>query len=300
MPRREILDRIQKYVHPFRITKSKDFQLKDFDPGDTCGLKMGKGEAADLLQRGTEWLAEEQDMLYAQDRWSLLLVFQAMDAAGKDGTIKHVLSGVNPQGCQVFSFKQPSLEELNHDFLWRYVKCLPERGRIGIFNRSYYEEVLVVRVHEDILKRQKLPLPLVGKSIWEERLGDIAQFENYLRRQGVIIIKFFLHVSRKEQKKRFMERLNKPEKQWKFSASDVHERKFWDDYMYSFEEAIRATSTQHAPWYVVPADNKWFTRLVVAAAIVEAMEELDLAYPTIDANKKKDLLAARAQLLGET
>ena len=300
MPRKEILERIQKYVHPFRITKGKGFQLKDFDPNDTRGLKLNKREAAELLQRGTEWLAEEQDMLYAQDRWSLLLVFQALDAAGKDGTIKHVMSGVNPQGCQVFSFKQPSAEDLAHDFMWRYSKCFPERGRIGIFNRSYYEEVLVVRVHEEILKRQKLPPPLVGKRIWAERLADIAHFEDYLTRQGVIVLKFFLNVSREEQKKRFMERLDRPDKHWKFSASDVHERKFRSDYMQAFEEAIRATATKHAPWYVVPADNKWFTRLVVAAAIVEVVEDLDLAYPKVDAKKVKELAAARAELAGET
>ncbi|MGB7038455.1 MAG: polyphosphate kinase 2 family protein [Xanthobacteraceae bacterium] len=296
MPRKAILNRIQKYVHPFQITKGKGFKLKDFDPSDTRGLKLDKREAAELLQRGTEWLAEEQDVLYAQDRWSLLLIFQAMDAAGKDGTIKHVMSGVNPQGCQVFSFKQPSGEDLAHDFMWRYSKCFPERGRIGIFNRSYYEEVLVVRVHEEILKRQKLPQPLVSKHIWDERLADIAHFEDYLTRQGVIILKFFLNVSREEQKKRFMERLDKPEKHWKFSASDIHERKFWGDYMFAFEEAIRATATKHAPWYVVPADNKWFTRLVVAAAIVETVEELDLAYPKINAEKAKELAAARAEL----
>ena len=224
MPRKEILDRIQKYIQPFRITKGKGFQLKNFDPGDTCGLKLGKGEASELLRQGTEWLAQEQDLLYAQDRWSLLLVFQALDAAGKDSTIKHVMSGVNPQGCQVFSFKQPSQEDLNHDFMWRYSKSLPERRRIGIFNRSYYEEVLVVRVHEEILKQQKIPEPLVGKRIWDERLADIAHFEDYLNRQGVIILKFFLQVSRREQKKRFMKRLDTPEKNWKFSASDVHER----------------------------------------------------------------------------
>jgi PPK2 family polyphosphate:nucleotide phosphotransferase len=299
MPRKAILNRIQKYVHPFRITKGKGFKLKDFDPNDTRGLKLDKREAAELLQRGTEWLAEEQDILYAQDRWSLLLIFQAMDAAGKDGTIKHVMSGVNPQGCQVFSFKQPSTEDLAHDFMWRYSKCFPERGRIGIFNRSYYEEVLVVRVHEEILKRQKLPPPLVGKRIWDERLSDIAHFEDYLTRQGVIVLKFFLNVSREEQKKRFMERLDKPEKHWKFSASDIHVRKFWSDYIQAFEEAIQATATKHAPWYVVPADNKWFTRLVVAAAIVETVEELDLAYPKIDAEKTKGLAAARAELASE-
>jgi PPK2 family polyphosphate:nucleotide phosphotransferase len=299
MARREILDRIEKYVDPFRVTKGKGFKLTDFDPGDTCGLRLDKGEAADLLQRGTEWLAEEQDMLYAQNRWSLLLVFQAMDAAGKDGTIKHVMSGVNPQGCQVFSFKQPSSEDLDHDFFWRYAKCLPERGRIGIFNRSYYEEVLVVRVHEDILKRQKLPRPLLGKGIWNERLSDIVHFEDYLTRQGTLILKFFLYLSRKEQKKRFMERLDRLDKHWKFSASDVHEREFWGDYMHAFQEAIRATASKRAPWYVVPADNKWFTRLIVAAAIVEAMEKLDLAYPTVDAKKNKELQAARAALSEE-
>jgi PPK2 family polyphosphate:nucleotide phosphotransferase len=299
MARQEILDRIEKYVDPFRITEGKHFQLKNFDPADTCGLSMDKGEAAELLQRGTQWLAEEQDMLYAQDRWSLLLVFQAMDAAGKDGTIKHVMSGVNPQGCQVFSFKQPSREDLEHDFLWRYAKSLPERGRIGIFNRSYYEEVLVVRVHEQILERQRLPPTLVSERIWDERLFDIAHFEDYLTRQGVVILKFFLHLSRDEQKKRFMQRLDRPEKHWKFSPSDVHERKFWDDYMHAFEEAIRATASTHAPWYVVPADNKWFTRLLVAAAIVDAVERLDLAYPTVDAEKKKELQTMRAALSRE-
>jgi len=300
MPRKEILDRIQQYTQPFRITKSERFQLKNYDPGYTCGLKLDKRKASEFLQQGNEWLAQEQNMLYAQDRWSLLLVFQAMDAAGKDSTIKHVMSGVNPQGCQVFSFKQPSQEDLDHDFMWRYVRCLPERGRIGIFNRSYYEEVLIVRVHEEILNRQKIPSPLVGKCIWDERLADIAHFENYLCRQGVIILKFFLHLSRDEQKKRFMKRLDNPEKNWKFSASDVHERKFWADYMRAYEKAIRATATKHAPWFVVPADNKWFTRLVVAAAIVEAVEELDLTYPRVDAEKKKELATMRAELARAT
>jgi PPK2 family polyphosphate:nucleotide phosphotransferase len=297
--RREILDRIEKYVDPFRMTKAKGFRLKDFDPGDTRGLKLDKGEAAELLQRGTEWLAEEQNVLYAQDCWSLLLVFQAMDAAGKDSTIKHVMSGVNPQGCQVFSFKQPSREDLDHDFMWRYVKCLPERGRIGIFNRSYYEEVLVVRVHPEILRRQRLPAPYVGKKIWDQRLADIAHFEDYLMRQGTILLKFFLNVSREEQKRRFMERLDKPRKHWKFSSADIRERGFWGDYMHAFEEAIRATAAPHAPWFIVPADNKWFTRLVVAAAIVEAVENLDLSYPKIDAAKKKKLAKARAALARE-
>jgi PPK2 family polyphosphate:nucleotide phosphotransferase len=299
MREKEVLRRIREYVDPYRITKGKGFRLKDFDPADTAGLQMDKGEARELLQRGTAWLAEEQNMLYAQDRWSLLLVFQAMDAAGKDSTIKHVMSGINPQGCQVSSFKQPSSEDLDHDFMWRYVRHLPERGRIGIFNRSYYEEVLVVRVHPEILKRQKLPPPLVGKTIWDERLADIARFEDYATRQGTKILKFFLHVSRKEQKKRFMDRLDEPEKNWKFSASDVKEREFWDDYMQAFEEAIKATASKHAPWYVVPADNKWFTRLIVAAAIVEAVADLGLAYPKVDAAKKKELAAARVALSRE-
>jgi PPK2 family polyphosphate:nucleotide phosphotransferase len=294
--RKEVLDRIQGYVQPFRVTKGKRFRLKDFDPADTCGLKLGKGVAAELLAQGTEWLAQEQEMLYAQDRWSLLLVFQAMDAAGKDSTIKHVMSGINPQGCQVYSFKQPSAEDLQHDFLWRYIKHLPERGRIGIFNRSYYEEVLVVRVHPAILEQQRLPPVCVDKHIWDERLADIAHFEDYLNRQGTIILKFFLHISREEQKKRFMQRLDRPEKHWKFSASDIHERRFWDDYMRAFEQTIQATAGKRAPWYVVPADNKWFTRLIVAAAIVEAVEHLDLSYPKVGAARKKELVAARAAL----
>jgi PPK2 family polyphosphate:nucleotide phosphotransferase len=299
MSRKKIIESLEKYVHPFRVTKGKGFQLKDFDPEDTRGLRMDKGEAAELLQVGSEWLATEQDMLYAQDRWSLLLIFQAMDTAGKDGTIKHVMSGVNPQGCQVYSFKQPSTEDLAHDFLWRYSNRVPERGRIGIFNRSYYEEVLVVRVHKRLLELQKLPPELVTKRVWDERLADIAHFEDYLNRQGVVILKFFLNLSRKEQKKRFMERLDRPDKHWKFSPSDVRERKYWNDYMHAFEEAIRATAAPHAPWFIVPADNKWFTRLVVAGAIVEAVESLDLHYPSVGAEKKKELAAARAELAAE-
>ena len=294
--RKEILEpAFRRYVDPFRIVKGNGFRLKDFDSGDTCGLTLDKADAAQLLERGTTWLAEVQDMLYAQDRWSVLLVFQAMDAAGKDSTIKHVMSGVNPQGCQVSSFKQPGPEELDHDYLWRYVKGLPERGRIGIFNRSYYEEVLVVRVHKELLQRQKLPH--VSKRIWDERLADIVQFEDYLTRQGTVILKFFLNVSRKEQKKRFLERLDDPDKRWKFSDADIRERKYWDDYMHAYEEAIRATASKHAPWFVAPADNKWFTRLVVAAAIVEALERLDLEYPMIDSRKEKELIAVRAALL---
>ena len=297
--RKEILEpAFLKYVDRFRILKGKGFRLKDFDPGDTCGLRLDKGDAAEFLARGTMWLSEMQDMLYAQDRWSLLLVFQAMDAAGKDSTIKHVMSGVNPQGCQVYSFKQPSAEDLNHDFFWRYVQCLPERGRIGIFNRSYYEEVLVVRVHEELLKQQKLPF--MRKRIWDERLADIAHFEDYLTRQGTIILKFFLHVSWKEQKNRFIARLDQPDKRWKFSAADMREREFWDDYMRAFEEAVRGTASKHAPWFVVPADNKWFTRLVVVAAIAQALEGLALAYPKVNAQKEKELAVARAALAKQT
>ena len=299
MPRKNIMDAMRKYTDPFRVTKGKDFRLKEFDPGDTLGLKMDKEEAAALLERGSEWLAMEQDILYAQDSWSVLLVFQAMDAAGKDGTIKHVMSRINPQGCDVFSFKQPSVEELSHDFLWRYSAKVPQRGRIGIFNRSYYEEVLVVRVHQELLKAQKMPPSLIGKGIWDERLADIARFEDYLARQGVVILKFYLNLSRKEQKKRFMERLDKPEKNWKFSASDVRERRYWDDYTRAYEEAIRATASKQAPWFVVPADNKWFTRLVVAAAVVEAVEKLDLEYPKVTPDQRKELAAARAELAAE-
>jgi PPK2 family polyphosphate:nucleotide phosphotransferase len=299
MPRKNIMDAMRKYTEPFRVTKGKDFRLKELDPGDTLGLKMDKEEAAELLERGSEWLAMEQDILYAQDSWSVLLVFQAMDAAGKDGTIKHVMSRINPQGCDVFSFKQPSREELSHDFLWRYSAKVPQRGRIGIFNRSYYEEVLVVRVHQEFLKAQKMPPSLIGKGIWDERLADIARFEDYLARQGVVILKFYLNLSRKEQKKRFMERLDKPEKNWKFSASDARERRYWDSYMRAYEGAIRATASKQAPWFVVPADNKWFTRLVVAAAIVEAVEKLDLEYPKVTPDQRKELAAARAELAAE-
>jgi PPK2 family polyphosphate:nucleotide phosphotransferase len=256
MARKEIIDLLEKYVAPFRITKGEGFRLKDIDPSDTCGLRLEKAEASELLQRGTVWLAEEQEILYAEARRSLLIVLQAMDAAGKDGTIKHVMSGVNPQGRQVFSFKQPSSEELNHDFLWRYAKCLPERGRFGIFNRSYYEEVLVVRVHKEILNQQKLPAALISKRIWDERLSDIAHFEQYLTRQGTTVLKFFLQLSCGEQKMRFLARLDEPEKHWKFSAADLHERRFWDGYMHAFEEAIRATASKHAPWFVVPADKQ--------------------------------------------
>ena len=261
---------------PYRVTDGRRFRLKDIDPRDTGPLKAeDKPRAVDALQLGIEAMAALQDMLYAQDRWAVLLVFQAMDAAGKDGVIKHVMSGVNPQGCQVASFKAPSTEELDHDYLWRCQKHLPERGRIGIFNRSYYEEVLVVRVHPEILARQKLPPRLVDAKIWKRRYEDIAAFERYLGRNGTIVRKFFLHVSRKEQKRRFLERLDTPAKNWKFSAADAKERAFWKDYMTAYEEMIRRTSTEEAPWYVVPADNKWFTRIVVAAAIVDALASLE-------------------------
>ncbi|MDQ1310540.1 MAG: hypothetical protein QG601_1810 [Pseudomonadota bacterium] len=294
------LKKIERLIAPYRVTNGRGFKLADIDPADTHRLGAeDKADAKMWLGEGVRWLAQDQDLLYAQDRWSVLLVFQAMDAAGKDGTIKHVMSGVNPQGCQVFSFKQPSAEDLDHDFMWRYSQRLPERGRIGIFNRSYYEEVLVVRVHEAILRGQKLPAEVVTRKIWKERLRDIANFEDYLARQGTVIIKFFLHVSRKEQKKRFMERLDQPDRNWKFSSSDVHERQFWDRYMEAYEDAIRATASEHAPWFVVPADNKWFTRLVVAAAIVDALERLDLTYPKVDDAKLKALAAARKALAAE-
>ncbi|MEP7181867.1 MAG: polyphosphate kinase 2 family protein [Betaproteobacteria bacterium] len=298
MARKEILARVREFIEPYKVTKGKGFRLADFDPGDTAGLgSEAKPQAKQMLAQGVEWLAEEQNKLYAQDSWAVLLVFQAMDAAGKDGTIKHVMSGINPQGCQVYSFKQPSAEELDHDFLWRTTRCLPERGRIGIFNRSYYEEVLVVRVHQEYLQRQRLPARVVGRKIWDERIEDIAAFERYLARNGVAVLKFFLNVSRKEQKRRFLERLDLPEKNWKFSSADVAERQHWDAYMKAYEQAIRGTAAKHAPWYVVPADNKWFTRTVVAAAIVDAMERLDLAYPQVDAAKRVELARARKLLL---
>jgi PPK2 family polyphosphate:nucleotide phosphotransferase len=299
MPKNQILDRLEKYVEPFRITSGKGFRLKDFDPRDTRGLQVDKSEATELLKKGIEWLAQEQDLLHAQDRWSLLLIFQAMDAAGKDSTIKHVMSGLNPQGVQVYSFKQPSEEDLDHDFMWRHFKCLPERGRIGIFNRSYYEEVLVVRVHPELLKAQKLPAPSVGKHLWRERLADIERFEQYLTRQGTVILKFFLNLSREEQKKRFLDRLENSHKHWKFTMSDVRERGYWSDYMRAYEKAIKATASKRAPWFIVPADNKWFTRLVVAAAVVEAVEKLHLTYPRLSPQKLEELRAIRAILVRE-
>ncbi len=283
------------FVKPYCVTAGKGFRLKDFAPDDTAGLHS-KEKAEELLRHGVTRLSELQEELYAQGRWSLLLIFQAMDAAGKDGTIKHVMSGVNPQGCEVVSFKVPSSQELDHDFLWRTTRRLPERGRIGIFNRSYYEETLVVRVHPELLARQKLPPPLVTKDIWKERFADINAFERYLSRNGVLIRKFFLQLSRKEQKKRFLARLDVPEKNWKFSLADAQERQHWPAYMAAYEDMIRHTATEHAPWYVVPADHKWFTRLVVAEAIIETLDSLRLGYPKVDEAKRKELAAARRTL----
>jgi len=288
---------VRKFTKPYRIDDGKSFRLKDIDPADTNGFKSSE-LPHEALQRGIVELSRMQEKLYAQDRRALLLIFQAMDAAGKDGAIKHVMSGINPQGCQVYSFKSPSPEELDHDFLWRTSKCLPERGRIGIFNRSYYEEVLAVRVHREFLEMQKLPPELVTKKIWKERFEDINAFERYATRNGITIRKFFLHLSREEQKKRFLERLDNPDKNWKFSMADARERAFWDDYMAANEDMIRHTATKHAPWYVVPADNKWFTRLVVAAAIHDALDEMKLSFPRVDDEKRKELEAARAVLEG--
>jgi PPK2 family polyphosphate:nucleotide phosphotransferase len=288
-----------KLAKSFRIDHGKHFRLRDFDPAYTDGWRS-KQHAQQKLEKDIERLRELQDKLYAQDRWAVLLIFQAMDAAGKDGTINHVMSGVNPEGCQVYSFKQPSSIELQHDFLWRTTRDLPERGRIGIFNRSYYEEVLVVRVHSDLLKNENLPPSLVSKHVWKERFEDICAFEQHMARSGTVIRKFFLHVSKEEQKKRFLERLDEPEKNWKFSAADIHERKYWDDYQNAYEEMMAATSTKHAPWYVIPADHKWFTHLAVAAAVIEALEELHLSYPKVDAEKKKGLAVARRQIEQES
>lgn len=294
MKKKEFIKRTKKFSKPFRITDGKDFRLKHIDPEDTLGLKSeDKPKAQEALKNGIELLAELQDKLYAQDKWSVLLIFQAMDAAGKDGAIKHVMSGINPQGCQVYSFKAPTSEDLDHDYLWRCIKCLPERGRIGIFNRSYYEETLVVRVHEEILAKQKLPEKLVTKHIWDERFQDIRNFEKYLTRNGTIVRKFFLHVSRGEQKKRFLERIDNPEKNWKFSSADAKERGHWDEYMKAYEDMIRNTSTKDSPWFVVPADNKWFTRLVVAATVIDALASLELEYPEVGENKLIELAEAK-------
>ena len=297
MKTKDVIKRAREFAQPFRVSDGSKFKLKKVDPADTLHLESDdKPKAKDALEMGVDILAELQDVLYAQDRWSVLLIFQAMDAAGKDGAIKHVMSGVNPQGCQVFSFKAPTSEDLDHDYLWRCMKCLPERGRIGIFNRSYYEETLVVRVHRELLDHQKLPADLVGKDIWNDRFEDIRNFERYLTRNGTIIRKFFLHVSNEEQRQRFLARLDDPDKNWKFSAGDAAERGHWDEYMKAYEDMIRNTATKYAPWYVVPADNKWFTRLVVASAVIDALASLDLSYPKVGKEKLAELQATRAAL----
>ena len=300
----ELLDRARRLTARHTITEGDRFRIAKCDPGDTGPFAEGERAAAkdstrELLADGVKLLSEMQDKLYAQDRWSLLLVFQAMDAAGKDGAIKHVMSGVNPQGCEVHSFKAPSAEELDHDFMWRCSRLAPRRGMIGIFNRSYYEETLVVRVHPEYLKRQQLPPELVTRDIWDERFRDIRKYERYLARNGTIIRKFFLHVSREEQRRRFLERIDDPTKNWKFSAADVAERAHWDEYMEAYEDTIRATSSEHAPWIVVPADNKWYTRLVVGAAIVDALASVDLHYPVLDEAAKAKLAECRARLMAE-
>jgi PPK2 family polyphosphate:nucleotide phosphotransferase len=301
MKTKDVIKRVSEFAKPFCITKGKDFRLKDVDPDDTLEFtkEEHKERAKEALTTGVQALAELQDKLYAQDKWAVLLIFQAMDAAGKDGAIKHVMSGVNPQGCEVYSFKSPSAEDLDHDYLWRCMKCLPNRGHIGIFNRSYYEEVLVVRVHPEFLAKQKLPPQLAGKDIWEQRFDDIRNFERYLARNGVVVRKFFLHVSKKEQKQRFLDRIDDPLKNWKFSSNDAAERDFWDDYMAAYEEMIQETATKYAPWYVVPADNKWFTRVVVASAVIDTLADLDLKYPEVGEDKLKELAAAKKKLLNK-
>ena len=291
------MSRLSKFVKPYRVDGSKGFRLKDIDPADSGGLGSDfKDEAREYLAEGVRRLAELQDKLYAQDRWAVLLIFQAMDAAGKDSAIKHVFSGINPQGCQVFSFKAPTSLELDHDYMWRCLQHLPERGRIGIFNRSYYEEVVIVRLKPEILGAQKLPPSLVSKQIWSERFEDIRNIERYLARNGVVILKFFLYVSKKEQKKRFLERLDRQEKNWKFNIDDLEARRAWGPSMKAYEDAIRETATELAPWFVVPADKKWFTRLVVSAAVIDALESLDLEYPTLDRNQRRVLVQAREAL----
>ena len=285
----------KRLIEPFTITDGRKFRLSDIEPGNTVGIGS-KERGAELLAKSIERLDTLQAQLYAENTWSLLLIFQAMDAAGKDGVISHVMSGVNPQGCQVYSFKQPSSEELAHDFLWRTTRSLPERGRIGIFNRSYYEEVLIVRVHPQLLDAQQLPPPLVSRDIWKERLEDINSFERHLHRSGTVVLKFFLHVSKKEQKQRFLERLERPDKNWKFSTGDVQERHYWSEYMQAYQDMIRHTATPHAPWYVVPADHKWFTRIVVANVVTEALLKLHLRFPAVDREKRKELKAVREAL----
>ncbi len=295
---KKLIKEAVQIAKPYRITNGGKFRLKDYDPADTGGMK-DKKKALKTLEKSVQLLSHLQEKLYAQDEWAALLIFQAMDAAGKDGAIKHVMSGINPEGCDVTSFKAPSHRELNHDYLWRTHNVVPERGKIGIFNRSYYEEVLVVQVHEALLDAEHLPKEIVGKHIWEDRCQDINNFEKYLARNGVIILKFFLHLSRDEQKKRFLERLEMPEKNWKFSMDDVKERAYWKDYQKAYEMMIQNTATERAPWYVIPADNKWFTRLAVAAATIEALAALNLQFPEVDKEKKKELAKVREALIRE-
>lgn len=300
MDEKKLIKRAGDFCKPYRITNGEKFRLKDIDPSDIGDLEAeDKPRSKEVLESGVDAMTELQDMLYAQDKWAVLLIFQAMDAAGKDGAIKHVMSGVNPQGCQVFAFKSPSAEDLDHDYLWRCMKSLPERGRIGIFNRSYYEEVLVVRVHPEFLYRQKVPTELISKDIWKERYKDIRNVERYLSRNGVVIRKFFLHVSHKEQKRRFLDRIDRPEKNWKCSSADAQERKFWKQYMDAYEKMIQNTATDYAPWYVVPADNKWFTRIVVGAAVIDTLASLNLSYPKVDEAKLKELAMVKKALLSE-
>ncbi len=292
------IERIHKLIKPYRIIDGKNFKLKNIDPDDTGDFdKDDKERFKVALDEGINVLRDLQEKLYADNRWGVLLIFQAMDAAGKDGAIKHVFSGINPQGCQVYSFKSPSSEDLDHDFMWRCMKNLPERGRFGIFNRSYYEEVLVVRVHPEYLNAQRLPNN--GNNIWKKRFQDIVNFEKYLSNNGIVVIKFFLHVSKKEQKKRFLERLDKTEKNWKFSEADVKERQHWDDYMEAYEDLIQNTASDYAPWYVVPANNKWYTRAIVAGAVIDALDSLKLEFPKLSKEKLADLKAAREQLMNE-
>jgi PPK2 family polyphosphate:nucleotide phosphotransferase len=298
--KKEIIAGAKQIAKLYRVTSDKKFRLKDFPTRENTALsKTDKPEAEETLQLGVNILAQMQDKLYAQDKWALLVVFQAMDAAGKDGAIKHVMSGINPQGCEVTSFKSPSAEDLDHDYLWRCMKHLPERGRIGIFNRSYYEEVLVVRVHDFILKAQKLPEKLVTESIWDDRLGDIKNFETYLNHNGILVVKFFLNVSKKEQKKRFLERIDKPEKNWKFSAADTKERKYWKQYQDAYEDMIKNTASEKSPWYVVPADDKPFARIVVASAIISALDSMKLAYPVVGEEQVAELQRLKQELLME-
>ena len=294
MKLKRIIRDARRLAAPYRVTSGRQFHLSKFDPDDTGRLHHDdRAGAREALSTGIDALTHLQERLYAQDQWAVLLIFQAIDAAGKDSAIKHVMSGVNPQGCEVHSFKTPSSEELNHDYLWRSSKALPERGHIGIFNRSYYEELVVVRVHPEILARQKTPSELVTKHIWTERAEDIRHFERYLSRNGVVPIKFFLHVSKGEQRRRFLERLDDPTKHWKFSMGDLAERAKWSDYMAAYEDAIRHTATKHAPWYVVPADHKWYTRLIVAAAIIDTLDSLNLRFPDVDEAQRRVLARAR-------